>query len=71
MLFLSGEISMGVPGCPAIVVVGWEGTAAVVRSLLAVEKSAEAVVPAGIGLVAGKGQTQSRGKGRSCSWELR
>ena len=40
-----------------------EGTAAIVRSLLAVEKSAAAVVPAGIGLVAGKGQTQSRGRG--------
>jgi hypothetical protein len=71
LLFLSGEISMGVPGCPTRVLVGWEGTAAVARSLLAMEKSAEAVVPAGIGLVAGKGQTQSRGEGRPCSWESR
>ena len=46
-------------------------TAVVARSLLAVEKSAEAVVPAGIGMVAGKGQTQSRGEGLSCSWESR
>ena len=58
MLFLSGEISTGVPGCPTGVVVGWEGTAAVVRSLPAVEGSAAAVA-AGIGWVAGKGQTQS------------
>ncbi len=45
------------------------GTVVVVRLLLAVEKSAEAVVPAGIVVVAGKGRTQSRGVGRSCSWE--
>jgi len=62
---------MGVPGCPTIVVVGWEGTAGTERWLLAVEKSAAAVVPAGIGLVAGKGQTQSRGEGRPCSRESR
>ena len=61
MLFLSGEVSMGVP----------TGTAVVARPLLAVEKSAAAVVPAGIGLVAGKGQTQSRGKGRLGSRESR
>ncbi len=47
------------------------GTAAVERLSLAIEKSAEAVVPAGIGMVAGKGRTQSRGDERSCSWESR
>jgi len=59
LLSLSGEVSMGV----------LSGTVVVVRLLLAVEKSAEAVVPAGIVVVAGKGRTQSRGVGRSCSWE--
>jgi len=58
---LSREVSMGVLG----------GTAAVVRLSLAVEKSAEAVVPAGIVMVAGKGRTRSRGNERSCSWESR
>jgi hypothetical protein len=61
LLFLSGEISMGVPA----------GRAAVVRLLLAVEKSAEAVVPAGIVRVAGKGRTQSGGEERPCSWGSR
>ena len=60
-MLLSGEISTGVPA----------GTAAVVRLLLAVEKSAEAVVAAGIASDVGKGRTQSRGEGRSCSWEWR
>ncbi len=60
MLSLSGEVSAGVP----------RGTAAVARPQLAVEKSAAAVVPAGIGQHAGKGQTQSRGEGRPCSWEI-
>ena len=50
MLFLSGEISTGV---------SVSGTAAVVSPLLAVEKSAEVVVPAGIGWLAGKGRTRS------------
>jgi hypothetical protein len=35
--------------------VGWEATARVERPLLTAEKSAEAVVPAGIVSVAGKG----------------
>jgi len=46
-------------------------TAVVVRLSSAVEKSAEAVVPVGIGWIAGKGRTQSRGEGRPCSWESR
>ena len=52
-----GEISTGVPGCPSGVrapLVGWCGTVASARASLAVEKSAEAIVPAG-SLVAGKG----------------
>jgi hypothetical protein len=61
LLLLSGEVSTGVP----------VGTAVVVRLPLAVEKSAEVVVPAGIVQVAGKGRTQSRGEGRPCSWESR
>jgi hypothetical protein len=36
------------------VLVGWDGTAVLVRVSLAVEKSADAVVPAGI-VIAGKG----------------
>src|SRR5262249_59699363 len=58
---LSREISTGVAFA----------TAAVVRLLLAVERSAEAVVPAGIVVVAGKGRTQGRGVECSCSWESR
>ena len=57
MLVLPGEISTGVPGCPSGVrapLVGWRGTVVAERLLLAVEKSAEAIVPAG-SLVAGKG----------------
>jgi hypothetical protein len=56
LLVLSGEVSTGVPGCPITlgVLVGWDGTAAFERASLAVEKSADAVVPAGIS-VAGKG----------------
>jgi hypothetical protein len=48
---------MGVPGCLSGVrapLGGWCGTAASARASLAVEKSAEAIVPAG-SLVAGKG----------------
>jgi hypothetical protein len=47
---------MGVLGCPVTlgVFAGWEGTVASERTLLAVEKSAEAVLPAG-SMVAGKG----------------
>jgi hypothetical protein len=56
LLALPGEISAGVPGCPVTlgVLAGWCGTVAVERLLLAVEKSADAVVPAGI-VIAGKG----------------
>jgi hypothetical protein len=57
LLVLSGEVSTGVPGCPTTpvgVFVGWCGTAASVRALLVVEKSAEAKVPAG-SMIAGKG----------------
>jgi hypothetical protein len=43
------------------------GTAVLVRAALAEEESAEAVVPAGVMLMAGKGRTRSRASGRSCS----
>jgi len=47
----------GVPGCPSThgVFVGWDGTAVFVRASLAGEESAEAVLPVGVVLVAGKG----------------
>jgi hypothetical protein len=53
---LSGEVSTGVPGCPVTlgVFAGWKRTVTSERALLAVEKSADAVVPAG-SMVAGKG----------------
>ena len=54
MLFLSGEISTGVPDAPSYGFAGWRGTAVAERLLLAVEKSAEVVLPAGI-VIAGKG----------------
>ena len=56
MLVLLVEISAGVLGCPVTlgVLAGWEGTAMPVRVSLAVEKSAEAIVPAGSWVV-GKG----------------
>ena len=59
---------MGVLGCPSTrsVIVGWQGTAWVGRPRRTVEKSADAVVPAG-SKVAGKGRTRSRGAGRACS----
>ena len=62
-------------GCPRMpgpvgVLVGWCGTAASERASLAVEKSAEVVLPAG-SMVAGKDRTRSRGAGRSCSWDGR
>jgi hypothetical protein len=68
LLVLLVEISAGVLGCPAAlgVLVGWEETAMLVRASLAVEKSAEVVLPAGL-LVAGKDRTRSRGAGSSCS----
>ena len=50
-MVLFGEVSTGVPGCPSALLgafVGWCGTVGAVRSRLAVEKSAEAVLPAGI-----------------------
>ena len=56
MLVLPGEISAGVPDAPSDVwFAGWCGTVAAARLLLAVEKSAEAVLPAGIAWWAGKG----------------
>ena len=48
MLVLLAEISAGVPDAPPVWFAGWCGTAAFVRASLAVEKSAEAVLPAGI-----------------------
>ena len=48
MLVLPGEISTGVPDASSLWFAGWCGTAALVRASLAVEKSAEAVLPAGI-----------------------
>ena len=54
MLVLPGEISTGVPDAPSYGFAGWCGTPVAARLLFAVEKSAEAVVPAGI-LIAGKG----------------
>ena len=54
MLVLPGEISMGVPDASSYGFAGWCGTAVTERLLLAVEKSADAVVPAGI-VIAGKG----------------
>jgi len=56
LLVLPGEISAGVPGCPVTlgVLAGWCGTAVAERLLLAVEKSAEVVLPAG-SRIAGKG----------------
>ncbi len=50
-MVLFGEVSTGVPGCPSAsfgAFVGWCGTVRAVRRWLAVEKSAEAVLPAGI-----------------------
>jgi hypothetical protein len=54
LLVLPGEISAGVPDAPSYGFAGWCGTAVLVRAPLAVEKSADAVVPAGI-VIAGKG----------------
>ena len=59
MLVLPGEISTGVPDASSDVwFAGWCGTAAAERQLLAVEKSAEVVLPAGL-LFAGKDRTRS------------
>ena len=54
MLVLPGEISAGVSDASSYGFAGWRGTAVAERLLLAVEKSADAVVPAGIA-IAGKG----------------
>jgi hypothetical protein len=54
LLVLPGEISTGVPDAPSVWFAGWYGTAVLARAPLAVEKSADAVVPAGI-TIAGKG----------------
>ena len=54
MLVLLAEVSAGVPDAPSGWFAGWCGTAVAGRLLLAVEKSADAVVPAGI-VIAGKG----------------
>jgi hypothetical protein len=56
LLALPLEISMGVPGCltAVLAIVGWGGTVASERTTLVVEKSADAIVPAG-SMVAGKG----------------
>ena len=47
------EVSAGVPGCPVTlgVFAGWEGTAMLVRVSLAVEKSAEVVLRAGLAVL--------------------
>ena len=57
MLVLPREVSMGVPDASSVWCAGSWWTATVVRPLCAVEKSAEVVVPAGVGLVAGKDRT--------------
>ena len=54
MLVLLAEISAGVPDAPPVWFAGWCGTVVLVRVPLVVEKSAEAVLPAGI-VIAGKG----------------
>jgi hypothetical protein len=66
LLVLLAEISTGVPDAPSFWFAGWCGTATFERTLLAVEKSAEVVLPAG-SMIAGKDRTRSRGAGRSCS----
>ena len=56
MLALLAKISAGVPDAPSAWFAGWCGTAMSVRASLAVEKSAEVVLPAG-SLIAGKDRT--------------
>ena len=51
----SSRVSRDAGPASLMLFVGWEATARVERPLLTAEKSAEAVVPAGIVLVAGKG----------------
>jgi len=74
LLALPREISAGVPDAPSGWVArwfaawsarfaGWGGTVASARARLAVEKSAEVVLPAG-SMIAGKDRTRSRGAGR-------
>ena len=50
---------MGVAGCPTAMVVGWEATAGAGRCPLAVEKSAEAVVPAGSSGLPGRAEREA------------
>jgi len=61
LLVLSVEVSVGVLRClvALVVIAGWDGTAVSERVLLAAEKSAEVVVPAG-SMIAGKDRTRSR-----------
>ena len=66
LLVLLAEISTGVPDAPSFWLAGWWGTATFERTSLAVEKSAEVVVPAG-SMIAGKDRTRSRGAGRPSS----
>jgi hypothetical protein len=63
LLFLSEEVSTGVAGCPTIGIVGWDATVDAERCLLAVEKSAEAVVPAGSGGLPGRAEREAEAKG--------
>jgi hypothetical protein len=70
LLVLLAEISTGVPDAPSFWFTGWCWTATFERALLAVEKSAEVVLPAG-SMIAGKDRTRSRGAGRPCSWDGR
>ena len=56
MLVLLAEISPGVPDAPSFWFAGWCGTATFERTLLAVEKSAEVVLPAG-SMIVGKDRT--------------
>jgi hypothetical protein len=56
LLVLLAEISTGVPDAPSVWFAGWCGTATSARALLAVEKSAEVVLRAGLAvLLAGGG----------------
>ena len=57
----------GCPRMPARLVRGVVRDGGSARASLAVEKSAEAVLPAG-SLIAGKGRTRSRASRRLCSW---
>ena len=58
----------GCPRCPVRMGRGVVRDGGAREGLLAVEKSAEVIRPAGI-IIVGKGRTRSRATGRSCSWE--